>query len=68
MKLLKIVSIHLRSTNRFVIRSYFHKSSTIYKSNTMKDIENGIEEAAKAIKNAEAILITAGAGIGVDSG
>ena len=32
------------------------------------DIEKNIEKARKALKEADAILITAGAGMGVDSG
>lgn len=52
-----------------VVRSLSTNDEKSAGTGTMnQDLQKDIERAAKAIKNAQAIIITAGAGIGVDSG
>ena len=50
-------------------KSAVHNSGSVCRMSTdVEDLNNKIERAAKAIKDAKTIIITAGAGIGVDSG
>lgn len=48
--------------------STFYRCTRRYFSNSPSDYRKEITEAAKVIAESEAIVVTAGAGIGVDSG
>ncbi len=66
----KKTSHHLNFDSSLPSCSFYvdHEARVLHPLNPKMALEENIKQASESIKNADAILITAGAGIGVDSG